>query len=347
MILVELKDNQIIDKTITNELKKAQIKVIKVDKENHEIKLRGVEFEVYNSNGELVDKIITNENGEAITKRLPVNDSYSLKEIKTDKYYKLNEETITIDLTKYVAEYKEDIVEKTIIENQVKKGTIKVIKTDGDTNIPLKDIVFEVYDEENNLIEVLITDINGEATTKELPINKHYILIEKETQKGYKLSDKKETLELTEDEITSIKFENYKEKGKIKIVKTSSDGRVEGFSFRITGISVTGEKIEMLVTTDKDGIILIDDVLVGEYTVEEIWDENYEKTEPQTVQIKDGETAEVNFYNKLIEVDTPKTGDNRNQMALKIIAVISTILLVTIGIYEVIKKEKINKIDKE
>lgn len=340
LIIVELEDNKITNKTITNELKKAQIKVIKVDKENYKIKLKDVEFEVYNSNGELVDIIITNENGEAVTKRLPVNDNYSLKEVKTDKYYKLNTDITIIDLTKYIGNYEKNIVEATIIENQVKKGKIKVIKTDGDTKIPLEDIVFEVYDEDNNLIETIITDENGEATTKELPINKHYILIEKETQKGYQLSNKEETLELTEDEITSIEFKNYKEKGKIKIVKTSSNGKVDGFSFKITGMSITGEEIEMIVTTDKTGIILIDDILVGEYTIEEIWDESYEKTEPQTVNIKNGETAEVSFYNKLIETDTPQTGDERSTMLWTILLATSITLLLSVTVYKIVKKRK-------
>ena len=339
-IKVKLQEDEIKTLTLTNELKKAQIKVIKVDKENHEIKLKDVEFEVYNSKGELVDTIITNENGEAVTKRLPVNDNYSLKEVKTDKYYKLNTDITIIDLTQYIGNYEKNIVETTIIENQVKKGTIKVIKIDGDTKIPLEDIIFEVYDEDNNLIETIITDENGEATTKELPINKHYILIEKETQKGYQLSDKEEIVELTEDEITSIEFENYKEKGKIKIVKTSSNGKVDGFSFKITGMSITGEKIEMIVTTDKTGIILIDDILVGEYTIEEIRDESYEETEPQTINVKNGEIAEVSFYNKLIEIDTPQTGDERNTMLWTILLATSITLLLSVTVYKIVKKRK-------
>ncbi len=339
-IKVKLQEDEIKTLTFTNELKKAQIKVIKVDKENHEIKLKGVEFEVYNSNGELVDIIITNENGEAITKYLPINDNYSLRETKTNKGYNLNTDIIVIDLTKYIEDYKENIIETITIENEVKKVKIKVIKIDGDTKVPLKDIVFEVYDKENNLIETIVTDEKGEATTKELPMNKHYILIEKETQKGYILNDKELEVELSEDEITSVEFENYKEKGKIKIVKTSSNGKVDGFSFKITGISVTGEKIEMTVTTGKDGIILIDDILVGEYTIEEIWDEKYEKTEPQTVIVKNGETAEVNFYNKLIEIDIPQTGDERNTMLWTILFGTSTTLLLGITIYEIIKKRK-------
>ena len=338
---IKLKEDEIRTITFENELKKAKVQVIKVDKENHEIKLKDVEFEVYNSKGELVDTIKTDEKGIAITKELAVNDRYSLKETKTSEFYKLNEEITEIDLTKYIAEYKENIVENITIENQVKKGKVRIIKTDGETTYPLKDVVFEIYNSKDELVDTIITDENGEATTKELRMDDQYTVVEKITNKGYVLNDKPQTIELKEDEITNMTFENFKEKGKIKIIKSSSDGKVEGFTFKITGISITGENFEKTVTTDKDGIILIDDVLVGEYTIEEIRDEAYEETEPQTVKVVNGETAEVSFYNKLIEVETPKTGDDSN---IKFVAGI--LLLAILGlacICSKIYKEKKNK----
>jgi len=305
-----------------------------VDKDNNEIFLKGVKFQVIDDKGNILETIVTDENGEATTAEYPIRDfeNLSLKEIETLAEYKLNDNIIKVKL-----KANETVLEK--VENEVKKGQIKVIKVDKDNNeIKLEGVIFEILNEQGEVVQTIVTDKNGEATTKELPINEHYILIEKETQKGYKLNNEEIKIELAEGEISSIEFENSKEKGKIKIVKTSSDGIVEGFTFKITGMSATGEKIEMTVTTGKDGIILIDDVLVGEYTIEEIRDERYEKTEPQTVQIKDGETAEVNFYNKLIEVNIPKTGDTRNQTALKIVLGIASALLLSIVIYEKLKK---------
>lgn len=60
-------------------IKKGQVKIIKVDSENNEIKLKDVKFKVYankDKNGiadsdELIDTLITDENGEAITKNMP------------------------------------------------------------------------------------------------------------------------------------------------------------------------------------------------------------------------------------------------------------------------------------
>ena len=66
---VELKQDQITDITFVNELKKGQVKVIKVDMDNNEVKLKGVEFKVYDEDKNLVDTLITDENGEAIKNR--------------------------------------------------------------------------------------------------------------------------------------------------------------------------------------------------------------------------------------------------------------------------------------
>ena len=337
---IKLEQDEIRTLIFENELKKAKIQVIKVDKENHELKIKDVVFEVYNSKGELVDTIITNENGIAITKEIPVNEVYSLKEVQANKYYKLNKEIKKIDLTKYIEDYKNNIIESITIENQVKKGTIKVIKTDGDTTYPLKDIVFEIYNENGNLLETIITNENGEATSREYPIYEQYTVVEKQSKKGYILNDKPEIVELQEDEITNLTFENSKEKGKIKIIKTSSNGKVEGFTFKITGTTVTDEKIEMVVISDKDGLILIDDVLVGKYIVEEIRDEEYEETEPQTIIVKNGETAEVSFYNKLIEVEVPQTSDDRNITLWFILLTISIIGIIILVVYKFIEYRK-------
>ena len=50
-------------------------------------------------------------------------------------------------------------------------------------------------------------------------------------------------------------FINNAETGELKIIKTSSDGIVEGFEFLIEGISEAGTEISITAKTDKDGII--------------------------------------------------------------------------------------------
>ena len=56
-------------------------------------------------------------------------------------------------------------------------------------------------------------------------------------------------------------FLNEAQKGSLKIIKTSSDGKVEGFSFR-----VIGKDYDQTFTTDKNGEIVIDGLRIGECT---------------------------------------------------------------------------------
>mgnify|MGYP000229490301 CR=1 FL=1 len=64
-----------------------------------------------------------------------------------------------------------------------------------------------------------------------------------------------------------VGFINAAQKGSLKIVKTSSDGKVEGFSFRVTGVDY-----DKTFKTDKNGEIVIEGMRIGDYTVSEVSD---------------------------------------------------------------------------
>ena len=204
---------------IENELKKGQIRVIKIDLDNNEVKLKGVKFNVLDEKNNVLEKIITNDEGEAITSKYPVRDfeKLTLQEVETKENYKLNNEKQTITLE---ANQIKDITFK----NEKKKGQIKVIKVDLDNNeIKLKDVEFKVYDEKGNVVDTLKTDENGEATTKRLPIDQEYTIQETKTLEKYVLNETVQKVTLKQDEITNIQFENEKIKGKIEIIKVSAD----------------------------------------------------------------------------------------------------------------------------
>ena len=47
---------------------------IKIDKDNHEVKLKGVKFDVLDEKGNILETITTNEKGEAYTSRYAIRD---------------------------------------------------------------------------------------------------------------------------------------------------------------------------------------------------------------------------------------------------------------------------------
>ena len=206
---VVLEAEQIKTVTFTNELKKGQIKVIKVDQDNNEVKLKGVEFKVYDEDKNLVDTLTTDANGEATSKRLRIDKKYIVKESKTLENYVLNETPQTVTLT-------QDQITDLTFENELIKGYIRVIKVSKEDNqyngdvkgTRLENAKFEVYDKENNLVDTLITDKNGEATTKELLKGK-YTLKEVESPDYYILTNEIFNAEIVKhQEIVDVEVEN-------------------------------------------------------------------------------------------------------------------------------------------
>ena len=82
--------------------------------------------------------------------------------------------------------------------------------------------------------------------------------------------------------------------GNMKLIKTSEDGKVAGISF-----TITGERYSATKTTNEAGEIDISDLNPGVYTVTEQSIDKYEPQETQRVTIVSGQTATVNFNNKL------------------------------------------------
>lgn len=262
-VIVSLEAHQVKDVKIENEVKKGQIRVVKVDKDNNGIPLEGVTFDIVDEKNNVVDTITTNEHGEAISIRLPISQKYKIIEVATKDEYVLSDEVKTITL-------KEDEVTNLTITNEKKKGQLKVIKVDKDNNeVKLEGVTFDILDEQKNVVDTVITDDNGEATTKRLPIDHEYIVVEKETNKEYVLTEETQTVELKENEIKSIKFENEKIKGYVEITKVDSKTKepLEGATF---GIYDENNKEVATVTTDKNGKATSELLPIGKYFLKEI-----------------------------------------------------------------------------
>ena len=211
---IVVKWNETSNIIIENEHKKGQIKVIKVDKDNKEIKLEGVTFKIYDEENNEVETLITNKNGEAVTKKLPIGKKYTIKEISTNSMYELTKETQVIELEK-------SEIKTITIENEHKKSQIKVIKVDKDNNeIKLEGVKFEILDKEGKIVDRLITDTNGEAISKKLKINDIYTIKETETQKNYILSEQMLKIILKENQIKTITIKNEKIETKVNIEKS-------------------------------------------------------------------------------------------------------------------------------
>lgn len=280
---------------IPNYMKKGKIKVIKIDLDNKEVKIPNVEFKIYNEAGKVVDTLKTNSNGEATSIDLPINESYKVQESKTGEWYVLNEVPQTAVL-------KQDQITTLTFTNEKKKGQIKVIKVDADYNeVKLKDVEFKIYDEKGKEIETLKTDVNGEATSKKLPIDQNYTVKETKTQSTYILNETPETVILKENQITNITFKNKKKEGNLKLFKVDSDNHkitIGGVEFYL--YSNEFKKIIGTYTTNADGEISVKNLRVGKYSwIEKVTNIFYNLADDTNVEVKWKDTTETTIENEL------------------------------------------------
>ena len=261
--------------------------------------LGGWTFRVTDANGNHVGDYTTDENGEAYTGNLPLG-RYTVQELSVDDDY-WNCELGFHDVTVKAGE--------TVVDEwQNKEQGLGWFRKTTNTGENLSGWEITVYSDEACTQKVCT------VTTDETGKNGHYldpgIFYAKETgdslgrfSNEYWIIDKTVyRFEIKPHEETTVTFSNT-HYGKLNIRKTmDTDGPLDGWQFRVTdssGKEITGSPF----TSDKHGEIHVGSILPGVYKIEELIPEDslyYCKSEnPQTVTVKQGETAEVSFTNAL------------------------------------------------
>ena len=246
----------------------------------------------------------------------------------------------------------EQVIEVEITDEYI-HGNIELIKVDADyPDNKLTGATFEVYkdvngdgklDDGDELIGNLEETATGIYEMKELLYGK-YLVKETKAPEGFVLDKGVYSVFIEKDETTykvenkaGVGFINEAMKGNLKIKKTSSDGKVEGFTFRVTGVN----GYDSTFTTDKNGEISIDGLRIGEYTVSEVSDNvsaGYILPADKKVTVKVGETVEIEMHNELR--DTPKTGDDRKTSLWVALAGASALGIVATVVASKRKKKK-------
>ena len=132
-------------------------------------------------------------------------------------------------------------------------------------------------------------------------------------------------------------FANEPMRGNLKIVKTSSDGKVEGFAFRITGAN----GYDVTLETDENGEIFLEGLRIGEYKISEVNNSvsaMYILPADKEAAVQVGSTTVVEMHNELR--DTPKTGDNSKLGLWIALAGVSVAGIAACGIIGFKKKKK-------
>ena len=293
-----------------------------------------------------IQTTVTAADGSFSFEKVPYG-TWVIREIESPTGFVLSEEEITVTIGAV-----DEVVEIELV-NYFIKGNIELNKVDKDyPDNKLTGAEFEVYTDTNRdgkldngdkLLGTMTELDGGVYQMKELRYGK-YLVREKTAPTGFVLDENVYSVPIEENGKTyiveneaGVGFVNAAQKGSLKIVKTSSDGKVEGFSFRVTG----ADGYDQTFKTDKNGEIFIEGLRIGEYTVSEVNDSvsaGYILLADKQATVKVGATTIVEMHNELR--DTPKTGDDFNLALWVSLAAASVLGAGVLGFVGFKKKKK-------
>lgn len=337
--------------TVENKFIRGDIKGYKVDEDG--IAVAGAMFGLFTE-----DSTEFTEDNAVLTAVSDADGIFTFKNVRFGKWivreltpaegFVLNETEFPVDVTA------DGAVIEIKAENRYIYGAVHTTKVDKDyPDHLLTGAVFEAYRDVNGNqqfdpdVDALVgTLLEYEPGLYELAGLRYggYFLYEKQAPENYVKDDGYHYFEIVNDggmvEVENqagIGFINCHMVGNLKIVKTSSDGRVEGFSFRITG-----ENYDEIFTTDVNGDIFIENLRIGKYTVTEVEDEvsaGYKRPAPFEIELAADETLTVNVHNDKVAIPNyPQTGDSSHMVLWCSLMLLSAGLLVSMILYLYKKK---------
>ncbi|WP_458778596.1 SpaA isopeptide-forming pilin-related protein [Bacillus pacificus] len=282
-IEVVVEANKVVEVQVENAKELGSLQVIKKDAESGKV-LEGAEFKLKNETGQVVGETkTTNKDGVVKFENL-VPGKYTLEETKAPEGYKAVEVTVEVNVVA------NEVVKQEVMNEKV-TGQFEIIKVDANDKAKvLSDAEFTVYKDGKKVAE-LKTDESGKVMSPKLPLGE-YTVKETKAPEGYKLSNKewKVTIQ-NEKEVVKVEAENERILGSLQIIKTDDKDQAK----RLSGAEFTlkdaqGNVVKEGITTDKSGIVKVDGLVPGEYTLEETKaPEGYELTKQVIHVTVDGE----------------------------------------------------------
>ena len=289
---------------------------------------------------------VSGDDGSFSFENVPYGNWY-IREIEQPTGFVLDETVYDVNISE-----NGQIVEIEIV-NELIRGNIALTKVDAEyTDTKLAGAVFEVYKDSNDNGELDSEDeLIGTLTEKEIGqyemndlLYGRYFVKETKAPEGFTLDEGVYEVFIDTDgktyqvENTEGKgFANESMRGNLKIVKTSSDGKVEGFAFRITGAN----GYDVTLETDEKGEIFIEGLRIGEYKISEVNNSAsamYILPADKEAAVQTGSTTVVEMHNELR--DTPKTGDDSKLGLWLALAGVSVAGIAACGIFGFKKKKK-------
>ncbi|MBO1004136.1 SpaA isopeptide-forming pilin-related protein [Pseudogracilibacillus auburnensis] len=244
---------------VENDIILGSVELSKVDADNNNAALEGVEFKLEDAEGNIVkENLTTNSEGKIKVDQLRPGTYYFI-ETNALEHYKINKDPIEVVVEKAQTE-----TAKVQVENSLITGAVELTKKGEDGNL-LEGVVFELQDDNGEKISEHTTDANGKITVDNLKPG-FYQFVETKSIDGYEINPKIEKFEIinSQENAVSIEFTNELTPGSVELTKLGEENEVlEGAEFKL--VDDKDNVIDEGLTTDANGKIVVENLKPGTY----------------------------------------------------------------------------------
>ena len=305
--------------------------------------LEGAKLQVIDKDGNVIDEWISGNKSHTI-EGLKVGETYTLREeIAPDDFVKATDIEFTVENEK-------EIQKVTMIDK-----VLEITKTDLVTGEELEGAELQVTDKDGNIIDKWTSGKEPHKVTG-LTEGETYVLTEITCPYGYEQAESIEFTVSSDKETQKVEMKDMPILKDVRLIKIDSNtGEIikDKFTFGIFEDENCTKLIKEVESDKETGFVTFEDLRYGTYFIKELKAPKGYNLSNAVVKVEINDKG-VFINDNLVEeqddvysfkfenapIETPNTGDVRNNTLLGIIAGTSAISLAGFGIYELIKRRK-------
>lgn len=305
--------------------------------------LEGAKLQVIDKDGNVIDEWISGNKSHTI-EGLKVGETYTLREeIAPDDFVKATDIEFTVENEK-------EIQKVTMIDK-----VLEITKTDLVTGEELEGAELQVTDKDGNIIDKWTSGKEPHKVTG-LTEGETYVLTEITCPYGYEQAESIEFTVSSDKETQKVEMKDMPILKDVRLIKIDSNtGEIikDKFTFGIFEDENCTKLIKEVESDKETGFVTFEDLRYGTYFIKELKAPKGYNLSNAVVKVEINDKG-VFINDNLVEeqddvysfkfenapIETPNTGDVRNNTLLGIIAGTSAISLAGFGIYELIRRRK-------